>query len=192
MRKLAKYVVLVAGMVGVVGFFFPFFTLTYDGHRADFSADSLVTGIDDIADHAPTLRNLDPVAAQNLNSGLATFNEDLKPVRPLFVVVFIPSVLLVALGVLGLALGRFGRGLATIAVLCGIAALAIYLLLGGLSCEFSQGKGGLGLGARLVAVSGAIGVVAGLFALFKPERGYRRRGKRFKATIASSGVPRDS
>lgn len=188
MRKLNKIGVALAGVVGVIGFFLPLVSVGHQGVTASFSTASLVSGVGDIRKHLDGVGELTEAQAAEAQAGVAAFNEGLKQARPVFIAIFIPSALLLLLGILGIAVGRFGRGLGALALVCGLAAIGIYLLLRSVVGEAASqeaAQGAIGSGAHLVALSGVLGLVFGISALISPERGFKRKGKRFKATIAS-------
>lgn len=185
MSKLAKFIVLGGGVLGILGFFLPLITASYQGVNAQMSTFQLVSGIDKIDEIVDVKIDEVPAEAQ---AGLQEFNEGLKKARAVFYALFAPSALLLLMGLLAVAKARMGRVLGVFAFLVGGAGVGIWALLQSIISEAAKngGEAGGGIGMHLILVSGALGIIAGLIALISPEKGYESR--RHKATVSTRGV----
>jgi hypothetical protein len=166
-----KFLILLAGIVGLVGFFLPFARGTSEQIKFDtsFTAYRLVRGIDvkemkaEIesvgATHADAER-----AAQEIDEGLAA-------VRGLLVVVYAPAALLALLGAIAVASGRIGRLGGVFALVLGLASAGIWALLFGASHDEHTARVVLATGAHALLVAGLIAILGGGGALFAPDRG---------------------
>jgi hypothetical protein len=186
MSKLAKFIVLGGGVLGVLGFFLPLITATYQGVNAQMTTLQLVSGIDEIEDIVDVKLDEVPPEAQ---AGITDFNESLKKARAVFYALFAPAALLLLMGLLAVAKARMGRVLGVFAFLVGGAGIGIWALLQSVISEAAKsgGDAGGGIGMHLILVSGVLGVIAGLIALISPEKGYVST-PRHKATVSTRGV----
>lgn len=182
MSKLAKFIVLGGGVLGLLGFFLPLITATYQGVGAQMSTFQLVKGIDEIEDIVNVRAEDIPPEAE---AGLAEFNENLKEARAFFYGLFAPAALLTLMGLLAVAKARMGRVLGALCFLIGGAGIGVWVLLQSVVAEASKSSGtaSAGIGMHLILASGALGALAGLIALISPERGYVT--PRYKATVST-------
>lgn len=170
-----KFLILVGGVIGVIGFFLPFAS----GHdeRANVhlgvSAYQLVRGIDSVkeviddakqAEHAT--RAADKDIARNLEEGMSA-------VRGFALLAYFPAALLAILGALAVVRGKLGRLGGLFAIMLGAASAGIWALL---SAAASQQRGDatvlkLELGTHVLLVAGLLGLLGGIGALVSPDRG---------------------
>jgi hypothetical protein len=182
MSKLAKFIVLGGGVLGLLGFFLPLITASYGGVNAQMSTFQLVSGIDKLEEIVDV--KLDEVPPE-AKAGLAEFNENLKKARGIFYALFAPAALLLLMGLLAVAKARMGRGLGVFAFLVGGAGVGVWALLQTVIGEAAKsgGEAAGGIGMHLILVSGVLGIIAGLIALISPERGYD--APRHRATVST-------
>lgn len=172
--KLWKYITLLGGIAGLVGFFLPFVTFASTDHAitGSVSAYQIVRGIDTINEMmsgaAPALATSTQAAtwAQDFNTQMGEY-------RGAMVGFFIPAVLLALLGALTGVRRRMGRLAGLFALLLGGANAAIWVLFKTVSDEQSTREvmATMGPGLHLLLAAGAAGVLAGLGALMLPDRG---------------------
>ena len=182
MSKLAKFIVLGGGVLGLLGFFLPLITATYQDVNAQISTFQLVRGIDDIQDIVEVKVDDVPPEAK---AGIADFNESLKEARVFFYALFAPAALLTLFGLLAVAKAHMGRVLGFLCFLAGGAGVGVWVLLQTVISEAAKSgttaTGGVGM--HLILASGALGALAGLVALISPEQGYV--APRYKATVST-------
>lgn len=165
MMKATKFIVLFAGVIGVVAFFLPLIGSPGAGGWSD-SALAIVR--------------------QFL---VASGDARTEALSSLVLAAFAPVPACATIGLIGVISGRFGRGLGAGAVLLGGAGLAAWAILysdiselaarldsGGFSLRISIGMWGL-----LVCLAGC--AAAGLLALISPDRGEDAPEPRHAATI---------
>ncbi|MDX2093257.1 MAG: hypothetical protein SFX73_35770 [Kofleriaceae bacterium] len=160
--KATKFIVLVGGILGILAFFLPMVTL----HRADFtgsaSAFQLLKGINAASD----VVNSDEVRAAAIRSAdVAQAKEGLDTMKGIVAAIFVPAILLAIMGALGVKRKQFGRVAGGFSLLFGLVGLGIAALLK------SAAGADAGIGITLLLVTGVAGVVGGLLALVKPDRG---------------------
>ena len=177
MRRLTKFGIIAAGLLGVSGYFAALVSIghpTIEQFQADVSAHRLVLGISDIRDHVANLDGLDAAQTAEVDVAVATLNSELAEVRVVFVAIFVPAAIVFLVGLLGLFASRFGRGLGSITLLASLATLAIYGFMRMVVTEAGQQTDEatvvLGTGALLLLVSGALGAAFSVAALIAPER----------------------
>jgi hypothetical protein len=162
MVKATKYVVLLAGVVGLIAFFLPLVAVNKSGIEGKLSAYRIVKGIDS-ADQVVAS------AESGSTSGVAEANKALGAIKGIVVAIFVPALLLVVFGGVGAARKRFGRGLAIPSMIVGLVGLGFWALL---NAAASAGDGGsvAGAGMHLLLVTGLLGTLGGLIATIKPDR----------------------
>jgi hypothetical protein len=172
--KAWKYLVLLAGIAGVVGFFLPFIHVTqktYDVH-ADLTALQLVRGADgyvDLAEH-----NADRLAGHHADAErfLRSIDDKVDAFRGFVIGLYAPAALLALIGLVGCVRGKYGRLAGLVSLALGLASAGIWL---GLMFVSRQEKDPsfsavMGTGLHLLLVAGAGGIVAGFGALVSPDR----------------------
>ncbi|MCC6524798.1 MAG: hypothetical protein IT373_19235 [Polyangiaceae bacterium] len=171
--KIAKLIVLIAGLAGIAGFFVPVVAVDHGTIHAELSAFQLVEGMDAIQAAAGVARGRNELPPE-AREAVVSIDENLARYRSAILGFFAPALLLVALAVLG-AFTRFGRVLGLLAMLVGLAAAAGWGLLAHAATTDEVARTAQKYGARAgIAVwvmigSGALGLLGGLFALVKPE-----------------------
>jgi hypothetical protein len=163
--KASKFIVLVGGILGIIAFFLPLVSVERGGKSASVSAFQVVKGLD----AADTALSQDEVRVKAASYGqTGTLNEakdGLAAAKGIVLGMFAPALLLAAIGGAGVARKKFGRVAATFTLLIGLIGLGI----GALGKSAAEGDAGIGLTFMLLA--GVAGVVGGLIALVKPDRG---------------------
>lgn len=182
MSKLAKFIVLGGGVLGLLGFLLPLITVSYEDVNAQMTTFQLVKGIDKIEDIVEVRAEEIPPEAK---AGLADFNAQLEKARVFFYGLFAPAALLTLFGLLAVAKARMGRLLGLFSFLVGAGGIGIWVVLQRIVAEAAEsgGEAAGGIGMHLILVSGALGAIAGLTALISPERGYVT--PRYKATVST-------
>ncbi len=173
-----RALVLLAGIAGVVGFFLPLraYSLPDQTVSAEASAYQIVSGGGDtksLFDQAQKL-GLSKADAERMTKSA---NAAIQSYRAALIALFVPSALLVLLGLVELARKRMGRGGGALALLLGLATtagfVAILLLVGDLDVNehtVSLKLGGTGgAGAYCLLAGGVVAMFAGLGALIRPE-----------------------
>ncbi len=160
--KASKFIVLVGGVLGILAFFLPMVTV----QRADFSgsvsAFQIVKGLDTMSVAAGS-REVS-VALADAGSSAASAKEALDGMKAIVMAIFVPALMLVLLGGLGVYRKKFGRVAGTFSLLFGLLGLGIGSLLK------SAAEGDSGIGLTLLLLTGVAGIVGGLLTIVKPER----------------------
>ena len=173
-----KVLVLLAGIAGCVGFFLPLRSYTTpDGSvTAQASAYQVVTGLGDAKELFDQARKLgmSKADAERLTK---TVNTAMESYRAVMIAMFMPSALLVLIGLVGAVRGKTGRFAGLLALLCGVASagafVLILMLVGDLDIHERTvsvklgGSGGTGMYCLLGA--GVLAMFAGLGAMLRPD-----------------------
>jgi len=159
--KASKFLVLAGGILGILAFFLPMVTL----HRADYSGSAsafqLIKGLSVASD---AVSSEDVRAAAMSSESVQSAKEGLDAMKGIVMAIFVPAILLAAIGALGVSKRRFGRVAGVFSLLFGLIGLGIGALLN------SAAGPDAGIGLTLLLGTGVLGAVGGLFALIKPER----------------------
>ncbi len=170
--KAWKYLVVIGGIAGVVGFFLPFITFHSRAEHiaGSVSAYQIVRGIDDVDELLDGARpaTVTSAEAQRL---VTMFDAELARYRSALVACYVPAAALALLGALAGARRKMGRLAALIAIGLGLANAGVWLLFYQVSMEHPDVTAGLGAGLHLLLVAGVLGAIAGLGALIAPDRG---------------------
>jgi hypothetical protein len=170
--KAWKYLVLIGGIAGVAGFFLPFLTFTSPKNElvVSVSAYQIVSGIDavdELIDGAAPVA----IANQDARESLATINSELERYRGALMAVFVPAVALALLGAINGARRKMGRIAGVLAIVLGLANAGIWLLFYQVAIEEPDMSASLGVGLHLLLAAGGLAILAGVGALFAPDRG---------------------
>lgn len=174
-----KYLVLIAGIVGVAGFFLPFVELHSEPAKLDglVSAYQVVRGIDDVRDLIAGTKPLAMQADPAVQRTIAELNRRLAEYRGVMVAFYVPAALLALLGALAGIRRRMGRLAGLCAILFGGASGVVWLLFDHVSRESAAKAAAsgtsavMGYGLHALLVAALFGVIAGLGAFLLPDRG---------------------
>jgi hypothetical protein len=174
MVKAAKFLVLAAGLIGLVAFFLPFLSVEAEGKSVSVSAFQAVRGISVVEGVVDEAAGTPSAASAEGQKAMADLDELLTKVKAFLYVMYAPALLLVLLGVIGVVKQKFGRGLGILSFLFGLVALGFWALLfmaaGEANKGDTQGQVALGLGVQLMLGAGALAVIGGLTNTIKPDR----------------------
>ncbi|CAN5919704.1 hypothetical protein BH11MYX3_BH11MYX3_17320 [soil metagenome] len=173
--KASKFLVLAGGILGILAFFLPMVTI----HRADYSGSAsafqLIKGLSVASDAVDS----ETVRAAAMNSeAVSSAKEGLDAMKGIVFAIFVPAILLAAIGAFGVSKRKFGRVAGVFSLLLGLIGLGIGALLK------NAAGADAGIGLSLLLATGALGTVGGLFALVKPERLVTPQIPRMVATAA--------
>jgi hypothetical protein len=161
----AKWIVLVAGVVGLTAFFVPLARIEHRGVVVPITALDVVRGVDERADEVATS---DLPAADK-----AEVDDTLTELKGVVLACFAPAAVLVLIGGIGAARRRLGRIGGTLAVLVGgVGALIWYGLATGAADAGPGAEGGFGLHLLLLSALG--GIAGGMMAAVRPDATARR------------------
>ena len=168
--KLTKFVVLLAGLCGIAAFFLPLAHGRQGSVAIEVSSYDLVRGIDvsrEITGRAAEASELAPQAKQ----AIASVERTLASLRGVLLALHAPAALLVLFGALGLFVG-FRRGLGAASAFAGLAGGGAwgYITYQAGRWASLHGDAGLGMAVWLMLGACALGAIAGIVALVRPER----------------------
>jgi|SoiMethySBSTD1v2_1073268.scaffolds.fasta_scaffold210293_3 hypothetical protein len=174
MVKAAKFMVLVAGLMGLVAFFLPLFSVDVSGKSFSVSAFQAVRGVEAVKAHLESEAGQkvreDPQAQKSIDD----LDEILTKVKSYLFIMYAPAALLVLLGIFGVVKQRFGRGFGVLALLMGLITFGFWALLffaaGEAKKEQADAAFGLGLGVHLLLGTGILGFLGGVTNTVKPDR----------------------
>jgi hypothetical protein len=171
--KAWKYLVLLAGIAGIAGFFFPFLTFQSPNGELEgsVSAYQIVRGIDAVDELIDTTKPMTITSAEATRV-VTTLNAELERYRFALIACYVPAAALALLGALVGARRKMGRIAGLLAIVIGLANAAVWLLFYQVSMEQPEVTAAMGFGLHLLLVAGVAGVLAGVGALLVPDRGY--------------------
>lgn len=163
MSKTSKYLVLLAGLMGMAAMFYPFISgMNEDGQSIDISAWSLLTETVEEGKAAAAATNELTEAMHQAAAlpGLLWL--------PVLLPVFLGALLLTLLGAWGVLRGRFGR-------IFGLLSFVLGLFIFGFAVVLEVSMSGdepmsTGLGGKLLLGTGIAASLGGLVALIRPDR----------------------
>jgi hypothetical protein len=171
--KAIKFIVLAAGVLGVLAFFLPIAQASYsqDGTTAtaSLSAFDIVRGNIPVsvskAGESTTMRT-------NLADHVET-KGDVGAMKGIVIGMFAPGFLLLLIGLVNLKRGKFQRLGGFFTLLLGMVGLGIGMIFQAAADEVSKDAGQSigGVGISLMLAGGALAALGGLLALIKPDRG---------------------
>ncbi len=164
MRKAAKFIILGAGLIGLLAFFLPLIAVEKSGVEGKLSAYTIVKGIDkaqDIVGSAAT-------GSADEEQAVDEANDALSDVKAVVLAIFVPALLLAIMGGIAVARRRIGRGFGIMSLLVGLLGLAIWAILNS-AATAPSGESAAGIGMHMLMLTGLGGIVGGIIAKIKPE-----------------------
>jgi hypothetical protein len=174
--KASKFIVLAGGILGILAFFLPMVSVQRGELRATVSAFQVVKGLDEIKVQAD--REAVDVKVASAGASMREAKDGVDKLKGIIMAFFAPALLLAAIGGLGVARKKFGRGAGALSLVLGLIGLGIGAMLK------AAAEGDSGIGLTLLIVTGLAGVVGGLLALIKPERAAQAQAPRIAAIAA--------
>jgi hypothetical protein len=176
--KAIKFVILVAGVIGLVAFFLPYFNLKLDESTIHPTGLEVMTGLEIAKKGAEEIqKNVDDKAenSENAKKTLGSVQDAIDIIKAIIVVMFAPALLLAAIGGVGAGRGRLGRlggAGAMVVSLIGLGTNGIAMML--LSDSKVQSNGmSPGIALYLMVFISSIGFICGLLTVIKPDEGGR-------------------
>ena len=166
-----KYLVLLGGIIGIVGFFLPF----VDVHTAEArfgrhpSAFELVRRIEGLDAMTLDLSKLG-LADADAKRMAAQAHDQLEQARTAASVIYAPAALMALLGIFCGIRRRMGRLAGLFSLILGAASGAVWSIFFYVAQGDPHHSATMGLGATLLLACGAAGIVAGLGAMIVPDR----------------------
>lgn len=173
-----RYIVLIAGIVGVLGMFQPLMSVGPRKVRIDVSAYELSFGLS--RTHEVFDTRLPLIAELKIPPDIREARDDIKTVLDAAkgaALAYIPAAVLLLIGAYAVWRKRLGRALGGVALVFALASIAAYF---GLRYGIDYGKDEepllrrvqlqLALGANVLLAVGIAGGIAGLSSLLKPDR----------------------
>ena len=174
--KLAKHVLILLGLVGVLGVVMPLAELRKGPAGVTLSAKELSFGLEKT--HGMLDKKLPGFLEKRIPTDVRDTRDDVKMVADYLkwaVLVFVPAVLLVVIGIIAVSRKRLGRPLASAALLVGVIALGAWIALHeviayalveadvkGMTIELMSG-------AHMLLITAATGIGVGIAALVRPD-----------------------
>ncbi len=170
--KIWKIMILVCGLAGLAGFFLPMAKVAdAAGGTTSFSALDIMRGgtgnAATMVDKAKDVGKEYAVSKDLTMKADAHLSQGIMALKGIIAGFFLPSLLLVVLGLAGVVRGRFGRVGAIGAIVFGLVSAAIWgvFFLG----SSSDAGYSLGLGLHMLLVAGLGGVLGGIGNFIKPD-----------------------
>jgi hypothetical protein len=169
--KAWKFIVLVGGVLGLIGFFLPFVKAATPNGKGEVgvSGFQFVRGIGDVAKLLPE-DDLKGISHEELAKAEKLFNDTLQTASGYVLMFYIPAGLVLLIGAIAVARGRMGRFAGLMAFLVGGASAGVWALFNSVASDDKASAVSLGMGLHLILVAGLCGIVGGLGALIKPDR----------------------
>ena len=178
--KLAKFVVLLAALVGLGGFFLPMVTLDVKDLQGKqyvdetFSPLEIVKGIQQAKKVVRSAGEAGSKVEGEIGEVSAELRDNANALGNLGMIAaitpFVPSLLLLILFFIALAT-RYGRGLASVVLLTGLIPIGIYFFARSLVAGADETVLLEGHAWTLIFSGAGVGAVAGVLGLAKPEAG---------------------
>ncbi len=163
---MGKYLVLLAGIAGVVAFFLPIMRIRLKEREFGVSTLQIMRGIRGMEEAIGEKAG----ESKEEREALEETEEGLRKVKGIFLAFFGPAAVLLLLGVLT----RVGRGVGILALIVGLIGFGGWALMNYAVSEAGKqsadAETGTGLGLTLLLVSALLGVVGGIVAIAKPPR----------------------
>jgi hypothetical protein len=172
MTKFTKFVVLGAGVLGLVAFFMPLIHVKQGGFEGKASGLDVMKGFSEAEQAVGEAQvAVGELGETDAHQALGEVKSATNTAKWLFLIPFVFPVLFLLTGGIG-ALTRFGRGMGALTLVFGLIAVALWFLIraAGDSVKTEAGvEDPLGSGVMMLGVSYFLATFAGLFALIKPE-----------------------
>jgi hypothetical protein len=171
-----KYMLLAAGVAGVIGLFLPLVEVRHGPVVMGFTAFDLSFGMDKTRSLLDT--QLPKFAEKRLPSNVRIARDDARLIAEASqgaALAFAPAMLMAVFAIIGFLRKRFGRILGLGAFVLGLGSIGAWIGLRYViqyaleEAALKRTTVNLQLGAHLLLVIGGLGVLAGLGALVKPE-----------------------
>ena len=171
-----KYLMIVAGLLGVAGVFLPLVEVRHGPIVLGFSAKQLSFGMDDARALLDT--KIPRFAEKRLPADVRSAREDIRMIADASrgsALAFAPALAMAILGIVGYLLRRFGRVLGGCALLLGLSSIGAWV---GLRYAIKYALEEIALkrttvdlqaGAHVLLAIGALGILAGIGALARPD-----------------------
>jgi hypothetical protein len=178
--KAIKFVLLGAGILGVIAFFLPYCKIS----DASFSAFAVVKGIQAEQDVKNEVHNAADDIQQNAEDATdrqagAQLDNDVQKlidrIKVALLIFFAPAFLFALIGGVGAARGKLERLGGVGALIFGFLGLAVngLFLAAWSSADVKNAGGAPGVGQYFLLISCTVGFVTGLLTVIKPDRGGR-------------------
>ena len=189
--KAWKFIILVGGIIGLVGFFLPFMKFGVGGSGSvGVSGFALVKGLPEARELLAS--EIEKMPEEQIKKAAAELEDSAKKAGGLIMLFYIPTALVLLIGAVNTARGKMGRLAGVLGILAGGAAILVWVLFqqvmsadvaGQVHATAGDPTGkaiaeaigdnvsvSMGLGLHLILLSGLLGAVAGLGCLIKPDR----------------------
>ncbi len=167
MIKATKYVILSAGLIGLISFFMPLISVSKAGIAGKLSAYRIVKGISSAQDVVGKAGN--KLKHRDDKAAVAEANKALGAIKGIVMGVFFPAFMVFIFGLVGTLKKSFGRGLAIPTFIFGLLGLGISGLLTA-AASSGGGESVAGAGMYMLLLASITATVGGLVAIIKPDR----------------------
>lgn len=180
--KAIKFVILAAGVLGLLSFFLPYASVDLGEKSLSFSAMDVMSGVE-LAEQGvdEAKKALEDSAAElgaqgaEVRANMKEIEDVLDTVKAVIIGCFAPALIFALIGGVGAARGKLGRLGGVGALLLGLIGMGVnglFLFAWG-TPEVKAAGGSAGIGQYLLLVSCTIGFVGGLLTVIKPDEGGR-------------------
>jgi hypothetical protein len=182
--KAIKFVILGAGLLGLLAFFLPYAKIESGDLKLSFSAMDVMKGVElaeagvgaarkELEAAAEDIENVETKA--EVQGNLKSIDDALDVVKGIILILFAPCFLFVVIAGVGAGRGKLERlgGVGVLILgLIGMAANGQFLAAWG-TPEVKAAGGSAGIAQYLLMISCTVGFVGGLLTIIKPDRGGR-------------------
>lgn len=174
--KAWKFMLLAGGLVGLIGFFLPFFKWTHGDSGVSISAFNALKGVGDAREILS--EEIAKMPEPQVQKAIADFNDIVKKAGSFVLIFYIPTALMFLVGLVNTIRRKMGRLAGLLGFISGVAAILCWVLWQqALSSDEAKQVGDatsaaatMATGLHLILISGVIGAIGGLGALVKPDR----------------------
>lgn len=173
--KAIKFLILGAGIIGIVSFFLPYAEVDNGTTTMSFSALDVMIGVDIAEEAVGAAKDAVEARGAALNADLREIEETLDTIKGIFVLIFLPTLVFLVVGLIAAIrrkLERPGGVLVLIAGVVGTGINMVFLSVWG-SADVEAAGGHAGMAQFILVFASIVGFVGGLLTLIKPDRGGR-------------------
>lgn len=171
--KATKFIVLSAGLIGLIGFFLPLIAVQVQGVTGAVSAFNVVAGIEAGQEELDKQVEANKDLLDDKTKAVAKEAGELGgTIKMVILLAYSPALLCFLFGLIGVLKKSFGRGLAFGSLIFGLITFGLWAMLNSAAGDAAAAGGDVkGVGMWVMLLSGLGCTIGGLMGLIKPDRG---------------------